>query len=485
MVCSTPWTIVADASYNDIIGFSVDDSINYFFGDDYQMSDVNVIAPDDIVYDYKYSNGDEDIYISEFQNDDLEDDSISLFSIPPSVDVSNWINVYKDNNSNKWETSYNLNRYIPWNNFGMTATYVSSGSTANIAYQKYLMASGSIDYELNYGDYYYQPNTGENVPIYDEYAIAFKFTSNVNISGSSNATNDDKVFNSYIKNSYVIVEYGSDKFTVPTDGRTYILLVDRINTFPIFKLTPVTTIHTDYHGIYFTGNNQYPPDRFGSSNFSCSYKLTSFEIFGCNFPSSGSYNIVDSIKTVQQQLSSIYDMIYQRFDIIHGDLVTNNNYLLNIDTHNVAWYAEIANRITGWGGNINTTLINWFATTNQNLLSFYNRNHNDLMQIHTDLTQYDSTAGGLDGANEQFKTEMDSYKDNTDTSVQYSKITDDIFELDTNFFTSLASTATFFSSLVTMAFNSLGDFAVALTMFLVLMFVSMVLGIASKVKGGD
>lgn len=207
-----------------------------------------------------------------------------------------------------------------------------------------------------------------------------------------------------------------------------------------------------------------------------------FNSYGVNVVESGYVYIgnliTNFIDSVNSQFISLKNELNANFKdtINHIDAfaTSQHNDIVNLDSH-----------LVSWSSTINNSIVNWSQTLFNRLTSFYDRNHVDLVQIHTDLTQYDSTAGGMDGANDQFKFEMDSYKQNTDTSVQYSKINDDIFELDTNFFTSLASTATFFSSLVTMAFNSLGDFDVALTIFLVLMFVSMVLGIASKVKGGD
>lgn len=160
----------------------------------------------------------------------------------------------------------------------------------------------------------------------------------------------------------------------------------------------------------------------------------------------------------------------------------NHEDLITLDTHLVEWSRLINDSIVSFSSGFN----NWQSINSNQRKQISDINHTDLAQLHDDLTKYDGTAGGLVSSNEQFKSEMDSFRDNTNTSAQYDKIGDDIFTFDTNFFSSLASTVTFFSSVVTSLFTAFGDFAVPLQLFLVMVFISMVLGIISRSgKGGD
>lgn len=108
---------------------------------------------------------------------------------------------------------------------------------------------------------------------------------------------------------------------------------------------------------------------------------------------------------------------------------------------------------------------------------------------------FDILSNGIPGATDATNSAIDNlgsefqqYEQDTDTSVQYGNISDDLFSLDTNIWIQMASTITLFSSNVTAVWSALGDFSSALTVFLIIVFISSILGImryASSIGSSD
>lgn len=92
-------------------------------------------------------------------------------------------------------------------------------------------------------------------------------------------------------------------------------------------------------------------------------------------------------------------------------------------------------------------------------------------------------SGELSSKNDEFSSAMDEYDSTTDTTKQYGAIKDSgllDFDVSTTF-TQMASTITFFSSMVSGMLSSFGDFNIPLTLFLTLVLVSAILSIGSHV----
>lgn len=94
--------------------------------------------------------------------------------------------------------------------------------------------------------------------------------------------------------------------------------------------------------------------------------------------------------------------------------------------------------------------------------------------LHSAGGANNSTNDAIDNMGSQFG----EYQQSTDTSSQYDNITDDLFEFDTSVWSQMASTITLFSSCVTLNWTALGDFSTALTVFLIVVLVISILGLA-------
>lgn len=90
----------------------------------------------------------------------------------------------------------------------------------------------------------------------------------------------------------------------------------------------------------------------------------------------------------------------------------------------------------------------------------------------------------LNNSNSEVDSALQDYKDKTDTSAQYDQIDDSLFDFDSSIFVQYATTLTFFSSVVTLLWASLGEFSTALTIFLVLVLISAIIGIYRYFTGG-
>lgn len=104
--------------------------------------------------------------------------------------------------------------------------------------------------------------------------------------------------------------------------------------------------------------------------------------------------------------------------------------------------------------------------------------------IITDLESAGGHNSGLNSSNQEVSNTFDQYESVTDTTDIYNKIDDSFFNFNTAPFIQIAPTITLFTSCITMLYNGLGDLAVPLTMFLVSMFVSFVIGIFRNTGGG-
>lgn len=110
----------------------------------------------------------------------------------------------------------------------------------------------------------------------------------------------------------------------------------------------------------------------------------------------------------------------------------------------------------------------------------------DSSLIIDSITSANGANNNLNNTTDTLTSEFESYKENTDTTLQYDLITDNLFTIDTNIWTQMASTSTLFSSFISGIFHSLGDLSSSLTFFLIASFVSAIIGIARvSGKGGD
>lgn len=108
-----------------------------------------------------------------------------------------------------------------------------------------------------------------------------------------------------------------------------------------------------------------------------------------------------------------------------------------------------------------------------------------LSNTQTIIDDLQSSGGANSSANsaiENMGSEFQQYQDQTDTSIQYTNIGDDLFNLNTSVFLQLAPTISLFSSCITLTWNSLGDFSTALTVFLVVVLMSCILGLIRYVS---
>lgn len=128
-------------------------------------------------------------------------------------------------------------------------------------------------------------------------------------------------------------------------------------------------------------------------------------------------------------------------------------------------------------------------TTTTNTYTLLKSDSNLILEALNNQNNSLESAGGKNDALNNQNSLMDStlseYQNETDTSEQYAKISDDLFTFDLSIFTSVASTMTLFNACITSIFTQLGDLSVPLTMFLVFVFISAVIGIARVFGGGS
>lgn len=105
--------------------------------------------------------------------------------------------------------------------------------------------------------------------------------------------------------------------------------------------------------------------------------------------------------------------------------------------------------------------------------------------ISNNLQSASGTNSVLDNKNSSLDTVMNDYFNDTDTTIQYANLPDSLFDFDISIFTSLAPTITLFSSCITGFFSALGDFAVPLTLFLVVTLVSVIAGLVHLTRSSS
>lgn len=178
---------------------------------------------------------------------------------------------------------------------------------------------------------------------------------------------------------------------------------------------------------------------------------------------------------------------------------TNKNNYFNLDAFNFSNW-QYANNLyfsvifpTAYVNNVSFKVI-YFTSTDVPSFNFnYTITENgvannlyvsDSQQILKELQKNNDSMTSAGGANNELNDQnklvqstLDDYQRETDTSAQYSKITNDIFVVDTGIFTNLASTISLFSACVNGIFNHIGDLNVVPILFLTLTLISVIIGI--------
>lgn len=112
--------------------------------------------------------------------------------------------------------------------------------------------------------------------------------------------------------------------------------------------------------------------------------------------------------------------------------------------------------------------------------SFPDSQNSILADISESLKDAGGENGSLNSGNQAAQDKMDEYHQITDTSGQYENITDDLISVDISSASGIASTFTFFSSLVSSLWASLGDFQIMLTVSLTLIFIGIIIGLIPR-----
>lgn len=110
---------------------------------------------------------------------------------------------------------------------------------------------------------------------------------------------------------------------------------------------------------------------------------------------------------------------------------------------------------------------------------------NSLNNQNNYLSSASGANSGMNSQNQLVSSALSDYQRDTDTTAQYNNISDSLFVPDISVFTQMVSTISFFSSVITGLFTHIGDLAVPLTMFLVFVFISSVLGIHNFVVSSN
>lgn len=253
-----------------------------------------------------------------------------------------------------------------------------------------------------------------------------------------------------------------------------------------------------------------PAPNIGSKHFTASSEgltLGNNEKFGFVVVE---YNI-ELTNRIQLPLGSIYMPLFPQGG--YPNLVTGNfpTFLANPDTYAVGINYTNLVTITSFQSSLinNSVSLSFTANTNQSYTTYirldvvyfttesvpaftYDRKadivnpiyyasdlqfNSSLNDINTSLNSAGGANNGLNNQNNIMGSTLSEYQSETDTSEQYNNISDDLFTFDLSIFTSVASTMTLFNACITSIFTQLGDLAVPLTLFLVLVFVSTVVGI--------
>lgn len=197
----------------------------------------------------------------------------------------------------------------------------------------------------------------------------------------------------------------------------------------------------------------------------------------------GNYDIaiVAYYNTFDNTISSIQNF-YTNLISSHKNIINNGSVVFSTN----AIYINLNVSIVSRGSNLYIYFMgdvpesNKFTITNGSSTSFYSQYValSSTSQILNDLESAGGANNSTNSAIENMGIQFDQYQQDTDTSLQYSYITDDLFEFDTSVWSQMASTITLFSSCVTLNWNALGDFSTALTVFLIVVLVISILGLA-------
>lgn len=429
------------------------------------------------------------VFVDVDENANDDESAVLYDGVASSRASTTWYNIYTGT-SGPPSVSGRSVYYVPWDVMGYDV-YQTSGSTATINYPQWQYAAGTVNHSFLFQTQSFTvPSTYlTSLNSYDRGVFGFQYKGSSSFSYVNSSTSTNTYLSARVNEMYFNLSFLGKTYKLPLSANDYFFVfVDLPVASVVFSFQPVVDATIDYYGGRYVSNFAYSSNYMGTVSLDASFDFLSYTIFGSTYLSTGDKQIVDAIDVVNSTLITLNSNLLKWLtNVINKiDSFSNRNHddIINLDTHMVQWLKLIHDDFMDWFNKYYSNLLVWLTNVIKAVQEASRINHADLLQIHTDLTSYDGSAGGLKGSNEDFKSEMDAYNKNTDTSAQYGKISDDIFDLDTGFFTSLASTATFFSSLVTMAFNSLGDMAVALQLFLVMVFVSMILGIVSHVRGG-
>lgn len=164
--------------------------------------------------------------------------------------------------------------------------------------------------------------------------------------------------------------------------------------------------------------------------------------------------------------------------IPHEGVYTTNQDVINAINSQTSYFSSVF-------GILSSNLTTNFTTVIKGLNSLslqLNSIENTANSIDDNIKNAHGSNSSLNQSNSEVNSTLQDYKDKTDTSDQYDKITDDLFEFDSSFFVQFAPTITLFSSLVTSIWHNLGDFSVPLAMFLIICLVSVIIGIVNHIR---
>lgn len=197
---------------------------------------------------------------------------------------------------------------------------------------------------------------------------------------------------------------------------------------------------------------------------------------------------VDSMMTSSiNKIQADYCRLYPFFTVYNLDVFYQNGYLY-FSGHVFVPYDYTSNSIDIVGVFLiplgaNVTINSGNLTLNRNHNMFFFKSYEN--RIYDSLVSSGGASAGLANQNSQLSNTMSQYFNDTDTSVQYGNLSDDLFVFNTGIFNSVLSTITLFSSCISTLFTNLGDFGTVLLIFLTNVLVSCIIGITRYINGGD
>lgn len=282
----------------------------------------------------------------------------------------------------------------------------------------------------------------------------------------------------YYTNTVKSLSISSSGITIPSDKEFALLPVDfsiTLNSSPSVLSAGSYCLAFDINGSF--SNTGSFPDYLYSTYVSNAY--------------SKQFNVSITAFSLSRY-SSNYPIVFCYFDLYYP----NDDFPLS--TLNFTVYYYVTENVGSFSLNRNfagSQNYNWLYRADTNvMLDLQNSANNQLLNIANLLSQQNNSLNSANGANSELNNQnsklsssMQQYYQDTDTSKQYSNISDSIFQFDTSIFSSLASTITLFSACVSGIFSAMGDFSVPLILFLTIVFVSIVVGLFNiqHVSGAD